>query len=503
MTSFNSKAKGARIAVALLLIATVLVSTGCPPGSPVPMGVPPPPHPWFERPAITTDGAGGVIVFYAYQEGLDRWLWHRHWCRWRGFYVQRLDNEGNPQWKVAVGRGYSRGPEALEIISDQARGAILVWRAAAERRGEVEALTTHIARLNCQGEILWEQEFLEWEREEFADKKGPIIPRPRRFAVTSDGLGGVIIIWYYRPDHLTIQRIDSEGQFLWGEDGIEIPLTRPLPRAPRGERSLDAAVTEKGNVILVWEEEDGRIFAQVISPQGEALWQEEVRVGMGRWPEVTPDRLGGAIIAWKQPHQQQDDHPRRWQVIAQRIDPQGNLLWQEEGIPVFGFTTKRWLAAWHRVGILNLINSRPGETIVSLAILRDRYTGLYAQKIDYKGNVLWQEGGLRISAGRIDHSSIAGDNFGGAILMWARQVSRDGRLLQAQRLDSAGKPLWPERGAAVTTAPGGRFSVAPDGEGGVFVAWVAHEYGPLLSYVQRISAEGEPMWGDEGIMLYR
>jgi hypothetical protein len=47
---------------------------------------------------------------------------------------------------------------------------------------------------------------------------------------------------------------------LWGEDGIEIPLTRPLARAPFDERSLDTAVTGNGKVIVVWEEEDGRFL---------------------------------------------------------------------------------------------------------------------------------------------------------------------------------------------------------------------------------------------------
>ncbi len=490
------------MAAALLLIATVLVSTGCPPGSPVPMGVPPPPHPLFERPAITTDGTGGVIVFYAYQERLGRWLWNRHWCQWRAFYIQRLDRGGDLQWEVPVGRGYSRGPEALEIISDQAGGVIVVWKVASGPRGEARRFTIHIARVNGQGEILWEREFLEWEEEPGGEQIRPV-PRAKRFAATSDGLGGVIIIWYYRPDHLTIQRIDSQGQFLWGEDGVKMPLTRPVARAPFPVRSLDAVVTEEGKIIVVWGEEDGGMFTEMISPEGTALWQR-VQVGIGMWPEAIPDRLGGAIIAWKRSHQQQDDHARRWEVLAQRIDDQGNLLWREEGMPVFAFTTRRWLdPAHHRVGILNLISSRPGETILSLAILRDRYTGLYAQKIDSEGNVLWQEGGRRISTGSIDHSSIVGDNFGGAILMWACQVFQDGRLLQAQRLDSVGKPLWPERGAAATTAPGGRFSVMPDSEGGVFVAWVAHEYGPLRSYVQRISAEGKSMWGNEGIASLR
>jgi hypothetical protein len=131
---------------------------------------------------------------------------------------------------------------------------------------------------------------------------------------------------------------------------------------------------------------------------------------------------------------------------------------------------------------------------------------IFAQKIDIEGNLQWQEGGVLISGfclTWLPAYQIVSDNAGGAILIVRYQDKELGRTrLEAQRIDAEGNLLWPER-LSLTTAPGGPFSMAPDGEEGVFVAWVAHEFGPLRPYIQRISAEGEPMWGDRGILLNR
>jgi len=456
MTSLKSKRNMCQISLALLIIVTALLSTGC---------VPTPPFWWFERTAITTDEAGGAIVFYALEEEEPGQ---------RRFYVQRVDKEGNFLWGegVLVGRGRSQGPDALEIVSDQRGGAIVAWTGVCAE----EIYAIHIARVGPQGEVLWQRQLLHQR------KWGFTMP----LVVRSDGSGGIII-----GCGLSVRRIDAEGQFLWGEDGIAVP-------------HHNGVVTEKGSVILVWEQKDGTILAQKISSEGEVLWPGGgVQVGLSDYanPQVTTDGLGGAIIAWT-----------AWtkplyigcaSILAQRIDAQGDLLW-EEGRLVYAPCPQTKVIGEPE---FRITASGAGEAIITVDAFRtspiDRH--IFAQKIDSQGNLKWQEHGVVMSSfeyGGSPYHHMVTDNADGGILVfyyYDRGVRRT--LLQAQGVDAEGKVLWPDE-VLVTTAVGGPFSMAPDGDGGVFVAWLAtHKFGPLRSYIQRISAEGERMWGDKGILL--
>ena len=66
---------------------------------------------------------------------------------------------------------------------------------------------------------------------------------------------------------------------------------------------------------------------------------------------------------------------------------------------------------------------------------------------------------------------------------------------RAQKIDAAGNMVWPANG--VVFAAGGANSIACDGYGGIVIAWGESR----RSYVQRLSNEGKPLWGDKGIRL--
>jgi hypothetical protein len=477
-----SKAKRCHIVLVLLLIATAVVSTGCPGG-----GVRPPPQEFYEAPVITGDGAGGIIVFYVTQVGRD------FWCRKRRLYVQRIDKEGDSLWGqgVLIGKDYTKlapdvqplgflGPLMMSIAGDGSGGAIVLWRALCPEG--IDAIRA--ARVSPQGDILW--------RSEFRRRQEPRFLRPMALDVLSDGAGGIIITWLCADDGLLrSQRIDSEGQFPWGETGVVV-FKEPVLR-------YDAVVNKKGALIIVWPR-DETILAQKISPQGKLLWPQggvQVDTLAHAAPQVTNDGQAGAIITWIRWHLREDHTVRGWEVLAQRIDPEGNLLWERGGVPVF--TMERSAVRPHLPQMVRIISSGPGEAIISHLV---PFYGLLAQKIDCEGGLQWPEGGVLVR--RFERGlcvSTVADNYGGAIFI-IRHIDRAYRyLLDAYRLDGEGKVLW--QGVSVTTVQGMRFSTTPDGRGGAFVAWVAFEFGPLRPYVQRVSAEGEPMWGDRGIQVNR
>jgi len=90
------------------------------------------------------------------------------------------------------------------------------------------------------------------------------------------------------------------------------------------------------------------------------------------------------------------------------------------------------------------------------------------------------------------------DSAGGAIVMWddSRQWPWG---IYAQRVDAAGTPQWMKDGVLVCDSTGECLpGVIDDGEHGAIAAW-SRFYAPLV--VQRVSAEGVPLWGSNGMTL--
>jgi hypothetical protein len=116
------------------------------------------------------------------------------------------------------------------------------------------------------------------------------------------------------------------------------------------------------------------------------------------------------------------------------------------------------------------------------------------------GRTLWQDGGVQLCGTSADRLIAAvSDSAGGAIVVWEdARSSPEG--IYAQRVDASGVPLWTENGVLVCDSTGQtvNYVAADDGEHGVIVAWAPYR----LSFgVQRVSGEGVPLWGSDGVTL--
>jgi hypothetical protein len=90
----------------------------------------------------------------------------------------------------------------------------------------------------------------------------------------------------------------------------------------------------------------------------------------------------------------------------------------------------------------------------------------------------------------------------GAIVTW--QDYRSGNYdIYAQRISADGTPLWAENGVALCTATGDQTmpTIAPDDSGGAIVTWGDQRIGSRGIYAQRISAAGVVQWPDSGVAI--
>jgi len=100
------------------------------------------------------------------------------------------------------------------------------------------------------------------------------------------------------------------------------------------------------------------------------------------------------------------------------------------------------------------------------------------------------------------------DGAGGAVVVW--NYSENGnKFLHAQRMDAEGNKLWGDSGIKVSSVSpywagySTPARISPDVSGGFFITWAAGEHikDKTSSYIQRISGEGEILWGEDGIRL--
>ena len=261
----------------------------------------------------------------------------------------------------------------------------------------------------------------------------------------------------------------------------------------------------QGGAIVAWS--DARhanrdIFAQRVSATGDFRWKADgIPIcdlpSSQSWPLIVEDTEGGAIFVWGDTrHGNQDSY-------AQRVDAEGNKLWNAEGVPVCTHPTLQ--------DDLNAIGDGAGGVIVVWEDWRNGNQDVYAQRIDGAGKPLWSIDGVPVYSGPGDQYDpvLIADGEGGAIFAWW-DISTPDWNIYAQRIDGTGKPLWGTDGTAlpVCTAPGNQGGplAVTDGKGGVFFVWSDYRNDPNFYtaaqlYAQHISADGKGSWEENGVPI--
>jgi len=334
-----------------------------------------------------------------------------------------------------------------------------------------------------------------------------------------DGAGGAYYVSYdvlqYHPD-MSIQRIDSNGNPLWGANGLRISSSTKSKYGP-------AIISDGfGGAIVLWIEDnntmdygDDNIRAQRISSTGELLWGSAgidiTRGGSVAEPVMIPDGSGGAIVGW---YSVADYDP-----FIQRVSASGALLWRKDGVPVTRAVD----------GQFDLALAEDGNG-GAYTVWTDRRTGwyaIYAQHLSGDGMPMWEQDGLRLSTGEWYSmgANVVSDGAGGAIFAWhdlrnhllyPEDNSINRNDIYAVRLNSEGQHLWNPTGVSVVSgfqaipariSPSGgptRLNMVTDGQGGAIMAWLdlrnreTTVHGKWDIYAQRLNSAGEQVWTPGG-----
>ncbi len=402
------------------------------------------------------------------------------------------------------------GEHGIASVPDGSGGILLVW----EDSG-IALLRTQ--RLDASGAPLWTSGVV--------STAGAYQASP---TAATDGRGGSLVAWIDGRNGgcdstsemncaLYMQRIGPSGARLWSDDGLLITAQERYPAANPVSMIGDNA----NGAYIAWSSGQGyynccSFYMQHVGPDGETLWSANgIRVtelpAIKQGPGVTGARLvsdgnGGVIITWW--NQQADNGSMN--LMAQRVDPSGSLLWSDGGVQV------TFAGAGH--ANFDAVSDGAGGVIVAVQsndVAKSTNTHVYLQHVSPDGVIAWSPAGVQASGavGAQITPSLAADGQGGAFVTWALWDTKSitNNRIAVQHVDSAGNLLWSTENTVTATSKGqANPRISADGNGGAIIAWedcrsIKTNDGDCIAaydvYAQRIDGSGQRTWPAEGLLI--
>jgi len=135
-------------------------------------------------------------------------------------------------------------------------------------------------------------------------------------------------------------RISPDGDFLWGNDGIQLSNTTAFNASPK------VTVTNIGNIVIAWLADDV-IIRQKISPEGELLWGDNGITLAGSntysWPQLLP--VGNDEVIMKYFEDIGTFPAISRSVYAQKLGTNGANLWLQAAV----ISNAGGISAWTQI----------------------------------------------------------------------------------------------------------------------------------------------------------
>jgi hypothetical protein len=420
--------------------------------------------------SVVSDNAGGAIIVWV--DDRDLYPYGRS-----KYFAQRINSDGVTLWAtngIAPIDTVNSFISLWSTISDLAGGAIFTWVHTPGFKQD----NIYAQRIRYDGQAIWTNDGIPV----CTASAQQIKPR-----CTPDGANGVIITWEDSrngPQDTYAQRITSAGNAAWATNGVRVSLSADSERAQ--------AITSDGNggAIIAWQDSrnvDWDIYAQKLNSSGELQWPSSsipVFVGEGLQldPILVTDGSNGAIIVWKE-----DSGNANSDFFAQRIASDGTILWDSLGVPIVDDDFDQ--------GGRRFISDMSGGAFILWEELRNGNVDIYGQRLDSDGNLLWDINGkpLIIHPSNQRYFSAVRDNSDGLIITWVDDRSGISGIY-ASRIDSNGDPIWDPAGITITDDLGHitYCRVTSDMDGGVLMGFSGNHPGFSTDiFAKRLTPDGD------------
>lgn len=337
--------------------------------------------------------------------------------------------------------------------------------------------------------------------------------------VVTNSNGDSYVSWYSATEgnryDVFLQKVDKNGNKLWDDAGLLISNHETMSWVT----TYDIILDNDENIILATQDlrtGNSNIFAYKISPDGNFLWgndgiQLSNTPGFHPSPKIALAENNDVVFMFGE---EPPDTLFNSTVFVKRISPDGTLLWETKladttydyiSPQILPTTDNGFVVSW--MTKTNILDTTLGE---------EHYMHAFAQKLDTDGNEIWEDK-VQIDSGNImlylslySTPYLANDGDGGAYVLWQSftPIGGDGNsTTYLNRLFNDGS-LWKPNGYNVSQLSGSHHSAAEmiymENLNQVMVCWQEYEY---LStdcwgvYGQMFDADGQYLWNQNGEVI--
>ncbi len=388
-------------------------------------------------------------------------------------YMRRVNNKGFVQWDDYINVGGTGDTQECHafIIEDGEGGAIVGFNDKFES-GYIPPYIVYsfeavVQRVDSLGNKLWGENGLE----AFDSSWEHVI-----HGIVSDGAGGAIIVssFFNIPDGwlgsdssgFAVQRISHDGELLWGNEGVVI--RERLPTA-----SFPPLITGngQGGALVLYTNNTGPVDYHLVhvdldgNVTDNLIWSFPY-LAYWRIHYMISDGNGGCIIPVII-----TDYPYHLKIF--RLSNTGEFLWGEDGVEFEDLSLSS--AFGPTAVILNSDNS----TTLAWGDTTQNYTKIMTNRISGEGIVMW-ENSMKVSTypsntGLFANSIVAAENGATIYLLTDDRYTPEGEWelgLIVQKISAAGERLWGDSAVVVVNPPSGNtIHIISDSNGGCLVIY--------------------------------
>jgi hypothetical protein len=403
---------------------------------------------------VLSDGSGNTLIGYRVQRSQEN----------HEIHLQKVDPNGTIMWDKSLPVGNERRASIIGMACGENGSVYVAWEVLGPEGQRRSARVTRLARVDANGQINFQKEFAE-----------------RGIQMVALDAGCVIVNQASDEEYHALC-FSKDGNSLWDQiipEGIGLRLVAGV----------------SGETLMMWQNPDYPYFVvQKLDASGDAMWGDEgirikyLETALRPEHQIISDGSGGAIISWAE----MTGSGIPSYVWVCRIGADGQVICDD---PVRDLPST--INIYTRV-----VTDGSGGAIVVWEDLR-KGMALYAQKVNADGEVQWQENGVPVCT----ELPVVSPRFeavdsgaGGVVVAW---IDGD-RKLYAQMLDASGEKQWGDKGIFIAKGVCSQpVKLCGDNQGRFIVGWSTgwDTYQPNDSYIQKIDAEGNLLWGDDGIRL--
>jgi hypothetical protein len=210
-------------------------------------------------------------------------------------------------------------------------------------------------------------------------------------------------------------------------------------------------------------------------------------------PHIVATSDGGAYVGWY------DHCSGNYDVYLTKLDPLGFEEWGDNGLLISDHKQDTWVMDWH------LIADSGDNAVLTFADIRDgKGYSLNAYRVDPDGTMLWGEDGILLATSKrnelIAGARVAEASDGDFVVIWTQWTTGRTGKLQMQRISPEGVVRFAFGGLTLVREPGAAPAfpdVVAAEDGSVIISWVADnllESDSKFLLAQKFGADGGKLW---------